>query len=250
MAFRSQISLVLLLALSASQAWASITIDSYNFDLAQFTGAAVTYSEGPGHNVTFDGKRWDQAAGVDGFTTGELAAVQAGGDPGDQLSFNSTNPLDWFQLTYGGPGLIIGGPGNNTFVIYEITSPSGPSNTPTGIDPEGTNWTISFNGNTPIDAASGATKWLKFDDVPADGGFAENVNQIAFDLSLFGFSPGDVLSTVRIENKSTGPSGATDPDFIFTALESTPGVVPELTSFAVWSVLGLVTFAGSRRRSS
>src|SRR5690606_22506191 len=87
------------LGLAASQANASITIDTYTYDLGQFTGAAVTYRTGGG--VAFDGKQWDNAVGVDGVTVGELAAGQYGSDPGDQLSFNDrTVPVDWFRLTY------------------------------------------------------------------------------------------------------------------------------------------------------
>ncbi len=240
--------LVLATLLSTATAFAApITINNeYTFELDQFTGAAVTYSDGPNSGVAFDGKAWDNVVGdlpggVDGFTTGELAAGQAGMDPGDQLSFNSTNPPDFFQLDYGGDGLLIGGADQDTFVIYEISSSS------SGVDEEGTNFEVSFNGGAFIPASDG-------DAINFATAGAENVNRIAFDLGNFGFNPGDALQSVLVRNLATGSSGATDPDFIFTALEG-PGTfanatpVPEPSSLVIFSLLfsGAGAFAWRRR---
>ncbi|QDU89408.1 hypothetical protein Pla175_27980 [Pirellulimonas nuda] len=222
--------------LSTAPAWASVTIDAYEFDLTQFDGAAVTYRSDGG--VTFDGKLWDNHVGVDGVTTGELASGQFGGDPGDQLSLNSRGAAgpDWFQLDYAGAGLTIGGSDRDTFVVYEITSSSA------GVDTEGTSWRISFNGGAFIDASSGVAKFLQF--TPA----AENVNQIAFDLTSFGFTAGDLLKSVRFENKDTG-SSTSDPDFIFTALEGSVAPVPEATSIIAWGgLLGAVGLILRKKR--
>lgn len=215
-------------------------IDSYSFELNQFNGAAVTYR--PDGSVAFDGKLWDNHVGVDGVTSGELAAGQAGGDPGDQLTLQDRTTPDWFQLTYAGDGLLIGGSTQDTFVVYEITSSS------SGVDLEGTSFRISFNGGAFINASMGTATFLKY--TPA----AENVNQIAFDLGDYGFLPGDALKTVRIENLDSG-SGTSDPDFIFTALEG-PGTfapgepVPEPASIFVWIALlfGMVVAMMHRRR--
>ena len=233
--------IVLLLGLSPAVpvAQASITIDTFNFDLNQFTGAAVTYRTGGG--VSFDGKLWDNAVGVDGRTPGELAMAQAGGDPGDQITLSDRTTPDWFRLTYAGAGLPIGGADQDTFVVYEITS----SQTASPVDVEATSWKISFNGGSLIEATSGISKFLSYSDP------TEDVYQIAFNLTSFGLSPGDFLKTVYIENKNTG-SGTSDPDFIFLALEGSSPVVPEATSVAIWSVLGLVStgWANRRRRQS
>jgi len=244
MNMRLPLGSLLVVALAAPSALASITIDSFNFDLNQFTGAAVTYrADADGGTVTFDGKLWDNEVGVDGVTTGELAAGQFGSDPGDQLSLNNRSTPDWFQLTYAGAGLTIGDSTQDTFVIYEITSSN------TGVDTEGTSWKISFNGGTLNDASTGTASFLDFSSQGV-----ENVNQIAFDLTSFGFSSGDLLKSVYIENIDSG-SGTSDPDFIFTALEGTlvpGGVIPEFSSVATWTLLSLAfsSWAYRRRRSA
>lgn len=234
MSIRLQFGLVLGVALASTPALASLTIGSYDFDLGQFGGAAVTYrADG---SVAFDGKLWDNEVGVDGLTPGELAAGQYGSDPGDQLTLQNTPDPDWFQLTYGGGGIAIGGANNDTFVVYEITSSNA------GVDTEGTSWRISFNGGSLIEASSGTATFLDYSGVGV-----ENVNQVAFDLTDFGFSSGDILTTVYFENKDTG-SGTSDPDFIFVALEGTEQVVPEISSVATWSLLTLCSVGLVRRR--
>ena len=235
MNIRLRLCLVLSVVFSAAPSLASVTIDAYTYDLGQFSGAAVTYrSDG---SVAFDGKLWDNEVGVDTFTTGELAEGQFGSDPGDQLTLQNTASPDWFELNYGGSGITIGGTDADTFVVYEITSST------SGVDTEGTSWRISFNGGAFIDASSGTATFLDF-----SSSGVENVNQIAFDLTDFGFSSGDLLDTVRVENIDSG-SGTSDPDFIFTALEGADSVVPELSSIAIWSVLALIVSPLGSRRS-
>ncbi len=205
-----------------------VTIDAYTFDLDQFANAAVTYRADGG--VTFDGKQWDNAVGVDFFTVGELAAGQYGGDPGDQLSLNSygASGADWFTLDFGAGGLTIGDSNHDTFVFYEITSSSA------GVDVEGTSWEVSFDGGSFISAASGIATFLNFTSFGA-----ENVNQVAFDLTGFGFNAGDILQSVTVRNLDTG-SSTSDPDFIFGGLEGTLAVVPLPTA----ALAGLGMLAG------
>jgi len=210
-----------------------VTIGGYTFDLGQFAGASVNYrTNADGGQVTFDGKLWDNAVGVDGYTIGELAAGQFGSDPGDQLSLNNRSTPDWFTLNFA-VDLAVGGPANDTFVFYEITSSN------SGVDVEGTSWQISFNGGAFYNASLGTATFLNF-----SGLGAENVNQIAFDLTDFGLSVGDLLTSVTVRNLDTG-SSTSDPDFIFGGLEGTLNVVP--LPPAAWAGLGLLgTLAGVR----
>jgi len=194
---------------------ADVTVGDYTFDLDQFAGAAVNYrADGA---VAFDGKEWDNAVGVNNYTIGELAHVQAGGDPGDQLSLRSTgsNGPDWFTMTFA-VDLTIGGPASDTFVFYEITSSNA------GVDPEGTSWEVSFNGGDFYAANTGVATFL---DSGSLGPTIENVNQIAFDLTSFGLSVGEKLTTVMVRNLDSG-DGTSDPDFIFGGLEGPLAVVP------------------------
>ncbi len=230
----SRVSFGLLAVIVALPAVAApVTIDVYTFELDQFIGAAVTYR--PDGDVDFDGKLWDNEVGVDQVSLGELASGQYGSDPGDQITLQDRTTPDWFVLTYGGAGLTIGGAGGDTFVVYEITSSSA------GVDTEGTSWRISFNGGAFIDASLGTATFLAF--TPA----AENVNQIAFDLTSFGFSSGDLLTSVRIENTDTG-SGTSDPDFIFAALETEPPALPAAGAWAI-AALGMMLLLGLVARS-
>jgi hypothetical protein len=193
---------------------ADVTIGDFTFDLGQFAGASVNYrTNADGGQVTFDGKLWDNAVGVDGVTIGELAAGQHGSDPGDQLSLNNRSSPDWFTLNYA-VNLTVGGPANDTFVFYEITSSN------SAVDVEGTSWEISFNGGAFYSASLGDATFLNF-----SGLGVENVNQIAFDLTSFGLSVGDILTSVTVRNLDTG-SSTSDPDFIFGGLEGTLAVVP------------------------
>lgn len=219
-------------ALASTAIAADVNIGDYSFDLDQFGSAAVTYrADG---SVTFDGKLWDNEVGVDGFTIGELAAGQAGGDPGDQLSLNDRlGTVDWFELAFSA-GLTVGDGINNTFVFYEITSSTA------GVDVEGTSWEISINGADFVHASAGDASFLDFSALSV-----ENVNQIAFDLSAFGLTAGDTLNTVRVRNYNSG-SETSDADFIFGGLGSALTVVP--LPPAAFAGLGMLAgFLGVRK---
>ncbi len=198
----------------------SVTIDEYTFDLTQFDGASVTYrSDG---SVGFDGKAWDQAAGVDGYTLGELAAGQYGSDPGDQVSLNDRNTPDWLQLNYSTPVELTSS--LHTLVIYEISSY-------TYVDPEGLSFQIKINGGSLISAA--AADESNFNVGVGSDGPAEDINQLVFDLFDLGFQAGDSISTVYIENIDSG-SGTSDPDFIFAGV-----AVPEPMTLGILGLGGL-----------
>ena len=221
------LSLVVAGVASVASGATLVTINSNTFDLDQFIGASVTYrSDG---SVAFDGKLWDNSAGVDGVSLGELAAGQAGGDPGDQVTLQSTGLAgpDWLQLNYAGGGIEVTATGNE-LILYEITSSS------SGVDPEGTNFRIQFNGGAWHNASEGVATFLAGSTLPPPpSGANENTNQLVFDLLSFGFNPGDLLSTVRIENLDGGV-GVSDPDFIFAGL-----IVPEPATATVLALAGV-----------
>jgi hypothetical protein len=207
---------------------ALVTIQEYTFDLDQFNGAAVTYRDDG--SVAFDGKNWDQAAGVDGYTLGELAAGQYGEDPGDQVSLNDRDNPDWLLLTYGTPVTLSST--LHTLVVYEISSY-------TYVDPEGLSFNIKVNDGSLISASLADA--LNFDAGMGSDGPAEDCNQLAFDLFDHGFQAGDAVSTVYIENVDSG-SGTSDPDFIFTGL-----AIPEPATLSLLAVSGLAML---RRRKA
>jgi len=205
-----------------------VTINGLTYDLGQFDGAYVNYRDDAGSGVGFAGKKWDQAAGVDGFTLGEFASGQYGSDPGDQISLTSTVDPDWLQLNYGTPFTLSSSA--NQLVIHEISSYD-------YVDPEGLSFNIRINGGALI-SASTATASNYWAGVGADGP-AEDANQLVFDLFSLGFMAGDSINSIYIENVDSG-SGTSDPDFIFAGI-----TVPAPGSFALLGMGGLVA---SRRR--
>lgn len=213
-------------ALASSARADVVNINGLEFELDQFDGAWVAYkSDG---SVSFDGKRWDQAAGVDGFTLGELAAGQYGSDPGDQISLNDRSSPDWLQLNYGTPFQITST--MNQLVVYEISSY-------TYVDPEGLSFNIRVNGGDLV-PASMATATNFYAGIGSDGP-AEDANQLIFDLFAMGFEIGDSISSIYIENIDSG-EGTSDPDFIFAGITTpTPGTA---------MLLGLGGLAVARRR--
>lgn len=210
--------------LAGSASASLVTINSLTYELDQFAGASVTYRADAGSGVTFDGKLWDQAAGVDGFTLGELAAGQFGSDPGDQISLNNRTTPDWLQLNYGTSFTLTSTA--NQLVIHEISSQ-------TFVDTEGTSFNIRINGGPLISATTAiATNYNA-------GGSAEDANQLIFDLFALGFSAGDSISSIYIENIDSG-SGTSDPDFIFAGITApAPGSL---------ALIGMGSLIANRRR--
>ncbi len=216
----------LLLLSGAAQA---VNINGFEFDLGQFTGAAVTTSIT--NEIHIHGNLWDNAAGVDLFTLGELAAGQFNNvDPGDHISLGDQHPLDWFTLTYG-TGVTLGAGDGSLFVLYESSGrlPGAPDSGRTG-------WDIQFNGGTWYDAGVFASSVSLFQD------YAPSHGEIVFDLTTLGFSVGDVINTVSVRNHL-----GVGPDFTFGAFASgSSAPVPEP---ATMTLLGLgVAGMAIRRR--
>lgn len=209
-----------------------VEINGQSFDLDQYIGASVTYrTDADGGDVDFDGKYWDNIVGVDGVTLGELAAGQFGSDPGDQVSLNNRVTPDWLQLNYGTGQTIA--PGATEFVVFEITSSS------SGVDTEGLSWMIGFNGAAPVAVSASQVSFFASPGDDGLGNDAENTNMAVFDLvGDFGFSLGDTITSVYIENINSG-SGTSDPDFIFAGI-TTATVVPTPSA----AIGGLALFGG------
>jgi hypothetical protein len=209
---------------------AVVTIAGYDFNLDQFQNAAVTTSVGTGalHGTTFD-----QWAGIDQYTLGELASDHFGGDFGDRISLGNANTQEWLNLDYGTSGIPVGSGQGSLFAVYE-------SNGDESVDPEGQNFEIAFNGGSFVSASNGDASVVGY-------GNTVSHNQIVFDLtdSDFGFSPGDIINSVEIRNL-TGSSGESDPDFTFAARAGEEldfqeeQVIPEPASLLVWILVGLI----------
>ena len=220
------------MAIAVGASGATATVDIYTFDLGQFSDASVTtnVSASHVHSSTFD-----NPAGFDLFTIGELATAHFGGDEGDRISLGDYSAQDTLTLSYGTNPITVGSGLGSHFVVYEQSGH-------TTVDAEGQNFEISFDGGTTwIDAhsATSATS-VGLPSAPS----ATRQNQIAFDLTAFGFNVGDQISTVMMRNL-IGTNGEFDPDFLFAGLAS--AIVP-LPTGAGMGLAGLTLLAIRRKR--
>lgn len=203
----------------------AVNINGYEFDLGQFTGASVQTSFLDANHI--HGNTWDNLVGVDMYTLGELATAQYGFDPGDHISLGDYSAQDSFTLTYG-TGFSVGNGQGALFVLYESSG-----RTPGQADSGRTGWDISFNGGAWLDAATYAYDVSLFSD------YAPSHGQIVFDLTALGFSVGDVINTVSVQNHI-----GVGPDFTFAGHVSSP--VPEPASILILG-MGLAGIAVRRR---
>src|SRR5690606_12416714 len=135
--------------------------------------ASVTTNVSASH---LHGSTFDNPAGIDFFTLGELASAQFGGDKGDRISLGDYSAQDTLTLHYGANPFKVGPGQASFFVVYE-------QNGDASLDPEGQNFDISFDGGvTWIDAHDATHATL----VTLPG--VTSQNQIAFDLTMFGYS--------------------------------------------------------------
>lgn len=215
---------------------ALVTIGGFTYDLDQFSDATVTtdaFNDADNPNGPMDeivGSTFDNLNGIDGFTLGELATAQFGVDPGDRITLGFT-PMEknFLTLDYGlAPVSLI--PGSFFVVLEQATDIFDP-------DAEATSFEISFNGD-PFKSAAlfGSTTMNLL------GAGGDPQNQIVFDLFTdFGFSVGDMLQSVTIQN--LGVAGEQDdPDFLFAGV-----AVPEPNSLAILGI-GAIGLTIYRRR--
>lgn len=226
--------------LGTAQAAPFATIDIFTFDLGQFSDAFVT-TDG-----VFFSSQFDNAAGVDGFELGELAARPGGTtfptDTGDRISLGETSGAQNFlTLDYGANPFAVGAGQASNFVVYESSGRDG------FVDPEGLNFEISFNGGSFVSATSASTS----SNIDVDGaGGAASHNQIVFDLTnaAFGFTSGDLISTVGLRNL-VGTDGTFDPDFTFAARAGVDAAVPLPATLPLMALALLGLGAVGRRRA-
>lgn len=189
------------------------TIDAFYFDLNQFSGAYVTTNSSEFYSSTFE-----NAAGVDGYELGELAARPGGStypsDEGDRITLGNSTTQQFLTLHYGPGGISVGSGMASKFVVYEQASAQNKT------DPEGTGYEVSFDGGASFFSAltHGVLSAVTV-------GTAATQNQVVFDLLALGMSVGDTISSVTIRNL-LGLGGASDPDLVFAARAGELAAVP------------------------
>lgn len=213
------------------------TIEGITFDLGQFTGAAVT-TDVPASDL--HGSTFDNPNGIDGVTLGELATAHFGADEGDRISLGEVDGAqNMILLTYGF-GVLIGSGDSAKFVVYEQSGRA-------FLDPEGISFEISINGGTFVNAGTSAAA-TGTGGVTGAGGTEQN--QIVFDLLHpdFGFTVGDVINTVKIQN--LGISGVTtdDPDFLFAGRAGRAPLTVSAPGVLALFGLGVIGLGALRRR--
>lgn len=219
------------LPLSASAA--VVDIEGYKFDLTQFAGAYVTTDSTYQTGVPFD-----NAAGVDGYTVGELAGAPGGtfapNDVGDQVTLGNGTTQRFLTLHYGS-GVTLGAGQAALFAVYEQASSN------SGVDEEGHYYEVSVNGGSFVDARNFAVHQTQIS--------TEYQNRVIFNLidAVFGLSIGDVLSTVTIRN-ILGSSSSSDPDIVFMARAGEISAVPLPAALPLLAgALGFLGFLGRKR---
>lgn len=238
MKIRTVLAVAMVASLPVAANATTVSIEELTFDLDQFIGAYVTTDSSYQQGVLFD-----NAAGVDGYTVGELAAAPGGSfspvDPGDQLSLGNATNQEYMTLHYG-QGILIG-PGDASLVaVYEQASSN------SGVDEEGHYYEIKINDGSWIDA--------RVFPVHQTAISTNYQNRVVFDLlsAPFGLSVGDELLTISIRN-ILGSSSFSDPDIVFVgrAGVSTIDTVPLPASLPMLaSAVGIVAFVRRRLRQA
>ena len=211
-------------------------IDVFTFDLAQFNGAYVTTD-----STEFFSSTFENAAGVDGYELGELAARPGGttapNDIGDRITLGNNTVQKFLTLHYGPGGISVGSGMGSKFVVYEQASVQGQT------DAEGTGYQIAFNGGTTYynAATHGVLSAVTV-------GTTNTQNQVVFDLLGLGFSVGDTINSVTFRNV-LGLGGASDPDLVFAARAGALSAVPVPATLPLL-VFGVGAFGLLRRRKN